>query len=202
VIAVIAAASLGSSLSAHRRDEYLQAARLAVAPTRVDLELDLTPGITVADTVIAEIDPDRNGEISPAEKQNYVRRVLSAVELAIDGRPLQLEPLASTFPDLTSTRGGDGTIQLQAAAVVPRLTSGGHRVSFRNTYRRAMSAYLANALAPADDRIVVAAQSRDPDQHSLTIDYVVRGDPPASLPLWPLGVVGVAAVFAARLTRP
>ena len=35
----------GAGVSAHRRDEYLQAARLAIDPGRVQLELDLTPGI-------------------------------------------------------------------------------------------------------------------------------------------------------------
>src|SRR5262245_65012781 len=55
--------ALGSVLSAHRRDELLQAARIAVGPERVDLELDLTPGIDVADGVIADIDRDGNGAL-------------------------------------------------------------------------------------------------------------------------------------------
>ena len=35
---------LSASPSAHRLDEYLQAARVALAHTRVELEIDLTPG--------------------------------------------------------------------------------------------------------------------------------------------------------------
>src|SRR5258707_6047731 len=58
-LALTTAIALGSRASAHRRDEYLQAARIAVEPGRVDLELDLTPGITVADTMIGDIDRDR-----------------------------------------------------------------------------------------------------------------------------------------------
>ena len=41
-------------VSAHRRDEYLQAARLALDPGRVQIELDLTPGIAVADAILVD----------------------------------------------------------------------------------------------------------------------------------------------------
>ena len=41
----------GSWTSAHRRDEYLQAACLAIDPDRVELALDLTAGIAVAEVV-------------------------------------------------------------------------------------------------------------------------------------------------------
>ena len=44
---------LSASPSAHRLDEYLQAARLSLAHTRVELEIDLTPGASVADGIIS-----------------------------------------------------------------------------------------------------------------------------------------------------
>jgi hypothetical protein len=200
-LAAIAVVIAVTGVSAHRRDEYLQAARVAIEPSRVELELDLTPGIAVAEAIIADIDRDRDGALSPQEKRAYVRLVMSAMELAVDGLPLQLEPLASTFPDLRSFRRGDGTIQLQSAVVLPPVSDGDHQLSFRNTYRRDVSVYLANALAPESQRVMVTAQRRDPDQRDLTIDYFVRADPTASLPVWPLGVIGVAVVAAARLIR-
>jgi hypothetical protein len=45
VVLLVAAISVASTegVSAHRRDEYLQAARIAVAADRVRLELNLTP---------------------------------------------------------------------------------------------------------------------------------------------------------------
>ena len=54
----------GVALSAHRTDEYLQAARLAIDPARVQIELDLTPGIAMAETILADIDRDRDGSLS------------------------------------------------------------------------------------------------------------------------------------------
>ena len=199
--AALVALIAGTDLSAHRRDEYLQAARLAVEPNRVELELDLTPGIAVAEAIIADVDRDRDGVLSANEKRAYVATVLGAIELHIDGRALHVEPVASSFPALDAFRRGDGTIQLQAAVVLPRLSDGDHQLSFRNTYRRDVSVYLANALAPESHRVMVTTQRRDAEQRDLTIDYIVRADPAASLPVWPLGVIGVAAVVAARLTR-
>src|SRR4030095_10178638 len=108
--------AIGSALSAHRRDELLQAARIAVAPERVDIELDVTPGIDVADDVIADIDRDSNRALSEEEKQAYVNRVSSALALELDGRPLRVDTSASTFPELEAFRRGEGTIRLQAHA--------------------------------------------------------------------------------------
>ena len=52
---------------AHRLDEYLQATRVAIARDRIDLEIDLTPGATIAASIATEIDTDRDGRFSPAE---------------------------------------------------------------------------------------------------------------------------------------
>jgi hypothetical protein len=52
---VAAACAAGAGVSAHRLDECLQAARIAIEPDHVGLELDLTPGRAVADAIIADI---------------------------------------------------------------------------------------------------------------------------------------------------
>ena len=52
---------------AHRLDEYLQATRLSLAPDRVVLKIDLTPGVEVAPAIFAMITPNRDGRISEAE---------------------------------------------------------------------------------------------------------------------------------------
>ena len=50
-------------------------------------------------------------------------------------------------------------------------------VSSPNTYRSDIGVYLANALVPASDRVMVAAQRRDIDQRDLVIDYMLIGQP-------------------------
>ena len=202
VLAATTAVVVSSGVSAHRRDELLQAARLAVESNRVDLELDLTPGIAVADAIIAEVDRNRDGSLSADEKQVYVGRVLGAMELTLDSRPLQVEPIASTFPDVDAFRRGGGTIYLQSAVVLRRVSDGNHELFFRNTYRRDLSAYLENALVPRSEGLAVTAQRRDADQRDLTIDYVMHGEPVVSPRFWLLGGIAGAAVLAALLMRP
>jgi hypothetical protein len=190
-----------ASVSAHRRDEYLQAVRVAVEPARVDLELDLTPGISVADAVIAGIDGDRDGTLSAAERRAYVREVLEAVQLTIDGTPLRLQPLDSTFPELDALRRGEASIQVRSAVTVPRLDSGGHRLLVRNTHRPDVSVYLANALVPSSDRVAIAAQTRDAAQRELIVDYSLRAAPDASPSRWVVVSVaglGLAMAFLVR----
>jgi hypothetical protein len=201
-IALAMVAAIGTSVSAHRRDELLQAARIDVEPRRMDLDLDLTPGIEVAEAIIAEIDRDRNGLISPDERHEYVQGVLAAVHLSIDGRPLRPELVDSTFPELETFHRGEGTIRLRLAVALPRLYEGQHQLSFHNKYRRDVSVYLANALMPASDRIAVTAQRRDEEQRDLTIDYVARGDPATWTPVWLLGSIAGFAVLATFLRQP
>ena len=71
LLAVTAVIAGAPSVSAHRRDEYLQAARLAIDPGGVQLELDLTPGIALAETIIADIDRNRDGALSADEQRAY-----------------------------------------------------------------------------------------------------------------------------------
>jgi hypothetical protein len=201
-LALATAVTLGTTASAHRRDEYLQAARLGVEPGRVELELDLTPGIAVADAAIADIDRDQDGALSAVEERAYLERVLARVALELDGRPLQMEAFSSTFPVLDAFRRGEGTIRFQSAVVLPHQADGDHQLSFRNMDQRDGTVFLANALIPRSDRIVIATQRRDPAQRNLTIDYVLRPEPATSAPTWLLAGLTGAAALAALLMRP
>ena len=96
------AASVG--VSAHRMDEYLQAARFGIDPDRVELQLDLTPGIAIVDSIIAEIDRNGDGTIASTERDAYAGAVLADLTLSLDGRALRIDPAPSTFPDLDALR--------------------------------------------------------------------------------------------------
>jgi hypothetical protein len=198
VLAMATAVVVNSAVSAHRRDELLQAARIAIEPGRVELALDLTPGMGVAEAIIAELDCNQDAWLSPDETSAFVHRVLAAIELDIDGQPLQVTPVASTFPDLDTFRRGEGTIHVQSVANVPRLSNGNHYLTFRNMHRRDVSVYLANALVPETGRISITAQRRDGNQRDLTIDYVLR----ESTLLTPVSLLsGIAGALAALFMR-
>jgi len=144
--------------------------RIGVEPDRVLIALDLTPGMAVAESFIATLDHDRDGFLSADEQREFAGRVLGALEIEIDERPLQAQVLSSSFPDLAPLRGGEGAVRLNLQATLPRISAGSHRLFFKNAHLESQSAYLANALVPESARVSVNAQRRDRDQSELTIE--------------------------------
>jgi hypothetical protein len=191
-----------ADVSAHRRDEYLQAARLAIEVGRVQLELDLTPGIAMADAILADIDRNRDGSMSAEEQGAYASLVLSALTLEVDGTRVRPQLAATSFPDADAMRRGEGTIRLQSAATLPRVSSGFHQLWFRNRHHPDRSVYLANALVPESHHVAVTAQRRDTDQTELTIDYLVRVAPARPKAAWLMGTIAAATVLLALIMRP
>jgi hypothetical protein len=86
-VLLLAVISIGLSLafavtaSAHRIDEYLQAARLAIAPDRVTLEMDLTPGVDVAPLIFALINTNHDGSIASVFQLVSLNRGRSALSV-------------------------------------------------------------------------------------------------------------------------
>ena len=200
---VLSLAAAGTiALSAHRTDEYLQAARLAIDPARVQIELDLTPGIALAGTILADIDRNRDGSLSPEEQRAYASQVVRALTLELDGAPVRAQLVGSSFPEPDAMKRGEGTIRLQSAAALPPASSGFHQLLFRNRHHPDRSVYLANALVPESDQVSVTAQRRDRDQTELTIDYLVRAVPARPGAQWLAGIVAVATVLLALAMRP
>jgi hypothetical protein len=189
----------GAGVSTHRLDEYLQAVRIDLQIDRVSIELDLTPGVAVAEPIIAAIDRDRDRSLTIEEQDLYARAVVNALQIEVDGELLPLRLISSTFPDLSALRRGEGMIRLQADAGHRSLSTGAHQLFFRNVHLKQQSVYLANALLPRSARVSVAAQRRDSDQSELTIDYSIR---PEWIPAsgWLL-VCMTATVLLIRLRR-
>jgi len=77
---------LATGARAHRLDEYLQATRVSVATNRIELSLELTPGVAVVDQLLVVIDQDRDGQISKEEAAAYAQRVLKDIRLRLDER--------------------------------------------------------------------------------------------------------------------
>jgi hypothetical protein len=164
--------------------------------------LDLTPGIAVADRVVQRIDKDEDGALSVEEQQTYVRQVISATELRVDGTPLQTTLVAAQFPDVEAVKRGEGTIRIDVDVVVPLLTAGRHQLFFHNANDPDSAVYLANALMPENDRISIARQVRDAVQRELTIDFDVRGTPAVSAGESVfLALAGAAALLLPLLRR-
>jgi len=184
---------------AHRLDEYLQATRLSIDIDRVSLEIDLTPGVSVASRVFGWMDTNRDGEISTTETEAYARQILSAVVLSVDGRAVPVTFVDSRFPDARDMTAGVGTIRLRAASKIPPASAGRHQLAYVNDYRPDMGVYLVNALVPADPHIRITDQRRDPAQHRLTLDYDVTTHSASFRTSWLLA--GLVALGLLAVTR-
>jgi hypothetical protein len=171
------ALAAGDTVFAHRLDEYLQAARIDLQADRVTVDLDLTPGASLAESVVAAIDRDQDGVASPDELNAYVGAIVGQLELSLDGERLEPQLTSSSFPTGEALRLGEGTIRLQISAAHRPLTFGRHRVLFSNRHFARQGVYLANALVPANSRLSVDEQRRTVDQREVSIDYFLRLKP-------------------------
>ena len=172
LVAVVSVA--GTGVSAHRYDEYLHASRIAIAKENIRLEVSLTPGMAVADAVIRDIDANRDGALSDAERRAYGERLLRGLSLRLDDALVPLTAGSSNFPAAGALRGGDSAITIVVDALLPRSTQGAHRLSFHNANAAHGAVYLANALLPEDDRVAITGMTHAVDQSGLTVAYTVR----------------------------
>jgi hypothetical protein len=183
--------------TAHRLDEYLQAARLSLARDRITLELGLTPGVNLASLIVPLLDRDGDNAISPVEAGAYGQDVVSDLLLQLDGRPVPLTLVRVEVPAIGEMREGSGTILVQAAGPVEAVLAGRHRLDFRNNHQSAASVYLANAMAPEDGDVRVVTQARDPRQQAFRVEYDVRPQWPARL-LWLVSGAAALSMLMAR----
>ena len=175
-IALAVILSSPADASAHRLDEYLQASRVTLDRDRITIEIDLTPGASVAPAAVSLLDRDGEGTISPAEGALYGRRVLADLAVTLDGRPVVLNLTRAEVPSIAEMHEGLAAIRLTAVGQVPSIAGGPHQLLLRNTHaprEMVTSVYLANAMIPRDEGVTVVKQTRDPGQQELRVDYEV-----------------------------
>lgn len=169
---------LATDASAHRLDEYLQATRVSVATNRIDLSIDLTPGVAIVDQLLAVIDKDRDGLVSKEEVAAYAQGVLKDIRIGLDEKVLSLSLVDTSFPALHEAKGGLGVIRIKATAPIGQLAAGKHVFSLTNAHLPAISVYLVNGLVPKDRAIKITKQTRDELQKNYRLEFGVSPSPP------------------------
>src|SRR5207302_9883871 len=101
-----------SAVFAHRLDEYLQATIVAIEPERVRLQINLTPGVAVAEQVLAVIDRGGGGVISTNESAAYAELLKRDLGVRLDARNVELRLTEFYFPGPAELRTGLGFIQM------------------------------------------------------------------------------------------
>jgi len=159
----------------------------------------LTPGVAMLPVLMAVIDQDRDGRISPEEERAYAGRVIREVELRVDGVAAPLSLIESQFPTVEAMREGLGTIRIKL-----RTARSGHELRFENRHLPQVSVYLVNCLAAPSDGLVVSRQQRDEAQRSIAFEYsfdVSAGPGPraAGIALGPFWPAAIGMLLAARM---
>lgn len=163
---------------AHRLDEYLQATRVSVATNRIDLSIDLTPGVAIADELLVVMDKNQDGRFSDKECAAYATCVLKDMEIRLDEMVLILSLVDDSFPALHEVKGGLGVIRIKATAPVGQLSEGRHALSLTNAHLPTISVYQVNALVPKDHAIKITNQTRDELQRNYRLEFRVSSSPP------------------------
>ncbi len=146
---------------------------MEIERNRVNVDIDLTAGVSIAREVATWIDVNSDGEVSQAESLAYGRQVLGSLVVSVDGATTPLNVVYTQAPTIGDMAAGIGTLRVRASANIPAGTSGRHQLTLINTHHPEASVYLANALVPSDKGIEIIGQRRSADQHSLTIEYAV-----------------------------
>lgn len=167
---------------AHALDAYLQATYLTVSPTRIEVELNLTPGVLLAPQVLLQLDPNGDQQISDAEGQAYVDAVLQRVVLQVDEGPLALSVTKIEMPPYLNIQAGYGTIRVFTTAPLADGMTGTHQINFKNNFAPTGSVYQVNALVNKEAAITLGKQNRDSLQQGMTMDYVIGASSTASAP--------------------
>ena len=158
---------------AHRLDEYLQATLVTIEPNEVRLQINLTPGVAVADHVLARIDRDHDGVISTNEAVAYAESMRRDLTVELDQRKVALHLTASNFPAPAELRTGWAIIQLEFSAAVGPLPAGAHRLTLKNRHLPALSVYLVNAAQPKSELLQITGQKRNKQQSTGEIEFVI-----------------------------
>lgn len=199
--AIVFALAMPAGSTAHQVDEYLQATRVSLARNRILLEIDLTPGATIASDVIARLDRDSDNTISPIEAAAYGQLVVRDLILKVDERPVAMTLAHVEIASLDALRRGIGAIQLRTVGDLESGVTGRRQVYFRNNHQPGVSVYLVNALIPEDGDVSVVGQTRNARQQEVRIDYNVGPQWPAQILWLVVAITGLLTLMMVRSER-
>lgn len=165
---------LPSTSLAHRLDEYLQATLVTIEPGEIRLQINLTPGVAVAEQVLSRIDRNRNGTISTNEATAYATLLLRELSLRLDQRKVELKLGSLNFPAPTELRTGLGIIQIELSAIIGSLAEGPHTFLLENRHLRTLSVYLFNAAQPRSASVHIIRQKRNETQSTGEIEFTIN----------------------------
>jgi hypothetical protein len=155
----------------------LQATLVTIDPGEIRLQINLTPGVEVADKVLALVDRDHDGVVSTNEAAAYCELMKSELSVYLDGRKITLKLTGSSFPALPELRTGWGFMQVEFSTPVGPLSPGPHKLEVKNRHLPRLSVYLFNAAQPSSSSVQVTRQKRNKNQSTGEIEFAIHLPP-------------------------
>lgn len=183
-----------ATLPAHQLDEYLQATLVDIEPGQIRFSINLTPGVAVANRVLALVDADRDGLISTNELAAYAHLFKQDLVVRLDERPCELKASSCNNSGIPELRTGFGLIQIELLLTPGSLPRGAHRLTMENRHLPTNSAYLFNAAKPVSSSIQITAQHRNENQSTGAIEFTLL-TPPRSTPSLPVLILATCAIL-------
>ncbi|HEX4794609.1 MAG TPA: hypothetical protein VH370_12490 [Humisphaera sp.] len=193
---LLALVVLPSTACAHVLDEYLQATLVEIEPSDIRLQINLTPGVDVAQKVLAQIDRDGDGVISSTEATAYAQSLKRDLIARLDGREIELKLTASNYPEPAELRTGSGIIQIEFSIVPGALAAGPHRLTVENRHFPTLGVYLFNAAQPRSGSVQITQQKRNLNQSEGEIAFTYSPMAQTSRAVAIGALVAVIAVIA------
>lgn len=168
---------------------------MAIEPGEIRFDINLTPGVAVAEQVLALIDRDHDGVISTNEAAAYAELVRHDLVVGLDRRNVELKLAALNFPEPADLCTGWGIIQMEYSVRPVKLAAGLHRLTLENRHLPAASVYLFNAAKPDSALVQITGQTRNQNQSRGEIAFDFQPPPNRAIPV---GLaISIAALFAA-----
>jgi hypothetical protein len=172
LVLLLLALTLRSVALAHQLDEYLQATLVAIEPGEIRLEINLTPGVAVAEQVISLLDRNHDGVLSTNEVAGYGELLKRDLAIRLDHRDLELNLAAFYCPGPVEIRTGLGIMQMEFTAHIAPVAKGHHTLAFNNRHLTKISIYVLNAALPKSGEIQISRQNRNDNQSAGEIEFV------------------------------
>lgn len=176
-VALLLSVALATVARAHVLDAYVQGTIVELEPGDIQLRMNLTPGVEIADQVIGLIDRDGDGVISAGEGAAYVKALRRDLVATVDGRVVGLEDKPAVIPSPAELRTGLGIIQIEFVVISGPLKAGTHRFVLENRHYPSKGEYLFNAGKPRSERVRIVAQKRNENQSRGEIEFTYSPAP-------------------------
>ncbi|HEY7030939.1 MAG TPA: hypothetical protein VH482_06420 [Thermomicrobiales bacterium] len=157
ILAALLSLTLPSTGSAHPADRLKQHLVVGLGPSSAQLSFAIGGGILANELVLADLDPNGDGTVDPAERSAWIAGVLGDLRVTLDGRDVPLDPAAvsTQLPKLDDFHLGLSPLVLILTVPIPA-TDGkaDHRLIVRDDYHLDRTDYLLDVQTASGAEVV------------------------------------------------